>query len=490
MTITCWKCGAAPSAAPSVLDVPSILPAVELNRLLTSNEVPLDARMTSIRTIVSEGQDQIDTLNAQIDSFQARAAGSKARRDSGIRSHAPGDCIPNPSRAARVDLPDIGIGVAERWRSCSQQSSLVSTQPTYASPGDSARWQLLIFGASSPLSSWSSVFRPEIDIYWEEHPNADRGRLYNDEGPSVDPLMLDIVLPHCARWRTLHLKVGPYLAVLDWLQSAEGHLDRLEVLEITDGLPVRSQPASSYFDYAEWGSFAGNRHSLETNYPLQRKASQGAFEILKDASDLQEEHLRRFSTDDSEFLAFITAPFLEGLFLPTPSNIENILPFVHRSSCALNSLVLTNYTIPPELVTALRGLPFLTRLFIESADSGKGVQSNPFKALSISDGAASKNVCPSLTALTFGYGRTFPQAPFFAMARRSRVLHYLSFLRIFCVDNPDDAVSDNVADQLESLRSEGLDTKFLGGSDVRRLKQSMVVPSGASVDWIPRSPLY
>ncbi|KAJ6530297.1 hypothetical protein B0H19DRAFT_1192752 [Mycena capillaripes] len=73
---------------------------------------------------------------------------------------------------------------------------------------------------------------------------------------------------------------------------------------------------------------------------------------------------------------------------------------------------------------------------------------------------------------------------------RSRVLHYLSSLRIFCVDNPDDAVSDNVADQLESLRSEGLDAKFLGGSDVRRLKQSMVVPSGASVDWIPRSPLY
>ncbi|KAJ6530296.1 hypothetical protein B0H19DRAFT_912814, partial [Mycena capillaripes] len=48
---------------------------------LTSNKVPLDAGMTSIRTIVSEGQDQIDTLNAQIDSLQAALAQLVQKRD-------------------------------------------------------------------------------------------------------------------------------------------------------------------------------------------------------------------------------------------------------------------------------------------------------------------------------------------------------------------------------------------------------------------------
>ncbi|KAJ7696385.1 hypothetical protein B0H14DRAFT_2240124, partial [Mycena olivaceomarginata] len=48
---------------------------------LRSNDVPLDSETSFIRGIISEGQNQIDTLDAQIDKMEAEIARLAQKRD-------------------------------------------------------------------------------------------------------------------------------------------------------------------------------------------------------------------------------------------------------------------------------------------------------------------------------------------------------------------------------------------------------------------------
>ncbi|KAJ7087449.1 hypothetical protein C8R44DRAFT_893159 [Mycena epipterygia] len=111
-------------------------------------------------------------------------------------------------------------------------------------------------------------------------------------------------------------------------------------------------------------------------------------------------HLRRLYVGDGEFLTRLTAPVLEVLC--SSGATDPLLDFANRSSCRLTRLVLEQCTSADSVVRLLRDLPSLEYLLIEAWDWDSAAISGFFDAMTIS--GASSDLCPSLSALAYGYG--------------------------------------------------------------------------------------
>jgi hypothetical protein len=66
MTQSCWQCGAPPKAATSSDSSRPLLDDIDVHHLLTSNDVPLDSQIASIHNFISDGQNQLENLEATI----------------------------------------------------------------------------------------------------------------------------------------------------------------------------------------------------------------------------------------------------------------------------------------------------------------------------------------------------------------------------------------------------------------------------------------
>lgn len=229
-----------------------------------------------------------------------------------------------------------------------------------------------------------------------------------DARSDVDPRLLDLVLPHCSRWRTLCFDIDfPFSTyALNWLQPLKGRLSRLEQLKVVGGaytetpdvlsapnltaaiLTGRHLGTSPLSIVTPWGQMT---HYRGTYTPMRR------LEILRAAPNLREcvlgfdkyknyrplqtpliilPHLRRFCIYEPTFLVHLAAPSLEELLMSMPYQpFTDLLPFIHRSSGILKKK---------------------TRDVGDEQD-----QVTFFDAMAIS-GAAS-DLCPNITSIVYGY---------------------------------------------------------------------------------------
>ncbi|KAJ7044945.1 hypothetical protein C8F04DRAFT_1067120 [Mycena alexandri] len=474
---------------------PATLSRVNFNRsldlLLTSNNPPLDSDIPSIRAIIWDGETQVDALNEQIHNLQPTLAGLVQRRDRAaehVRQHR---AIVSPVRRLPPELlceifalsfndkgPPWHLGhICRSWR-----HTALSYPPL---------WSSIAISSTSSLENMTSIqaqllrsANAPLDIYW-----GNDGPIDHDAHSSWS----DLVLPYSRRWRTLHIhNFQSRVGGLDWLRPVKDRLDQLKELittscygaDMPDVFTTAPNLRRAILTDAEfsnnsraismpWGQITHYRGA----YPLGRQ-----MEILSAAQNLLFcdinffnetsldpttpiilPRLRGLSLQMAFFLSQLTTPVLETLVLHDPGSLylSVLPPFIQRSSCTLNKLVLKQCVLDPGLIATLRDLPALVYLLLEH------IPNELFKAMSLT--GASSDLCPKLITIVYGYWDipSMPQEDFFTMAR-SRFqsnpggASRLGSLRLY--DSSNEPVRPPPADlmaQIAMLCADGFDTALL-----------------------------
>ncbi|KAJ6578180.1 hypothetical protein B0H19DRAFT_985709 [Mycena capillaripes] len=500
MAQCCWKCGAA-SPAPFT-DSPPVVMSLKLTHLLASNEPALDSEIPIIRSIISDGEQQMGALDAQIQRLQVSLEQLAQRRDeiaerirqhraaiSSVRRVPPeliceifsltvsGRILQNKNRASGSKPPWHLGHICGSWR-----QAALSYTPFWSS-----------IAVPSSLSSDTHLSRIEAQLL--RAVNAPLEIYWSKVTSNVDSRLLDLVLPECSRWRTLRLDFAHSSHVLNWLLPVNGHLHSLENLEVVDGfhstlpdvfsdtanlrqvilttdrfLPSPISPALPWSQITHYrGAYTLTRQLDILSYaPHLLECVLG---FIHDYSFITSHvvlpDLRRLCVEDDAILAHLTAPLLEDLTVVWFSS--TLLPFVHRSSCTLTKLVLTRCTVSPELTTALENLPSLTHLLLavddEESDEEADEEAQTFLFSAMSSAGSASDMCPNLTLLAFGYVSSTPWDSFFTMAQSRFQREASRFsLRIF---NPGDLTIDAPKGQVRMLQDAGMDIGLLDSDDMQ-----------------------
>ncbi|KAJ7357965.1 hypothetical protein DFH08DRAFT_437528 [Mycena albidolilacea] len=367
MLESCWQCGAAgtpPEAATGSLKSP---PSLAPHRLLTSNDVPLDSETPFIRGIVSEGQNQVDALNSQIENMEAAILRLTRKRDAlaeHVHQHrailAPVRRVP-PELVGEIlalSLPSDNrppwhlAHICRFWRHCML--------------GYPALWNSITIPFSSPpdllpmieTQLIRSVNAP-LNIFWSAFEDED----------TPDLRAAALIVSHSNRWRALLLDNSYYSIQLNWLHAANGRLATLETLqvrgkeiEIPDifsaapslckvfltnwyfgaSAPVSAIPWAQFTHYA--GSFTAdvqveivkktpNLVSCAIGFPdWVNSFAPGDPAVLP--------RLQRLCIEMAGFLPRLEAPLLQELYCSYSGWLQGrseILPFVERSACLLQN---------------------------------------------------------------------------------------------------------------------------------------------------------
>ncbi|KAJ7131432.1 hypothetical protein C8R44DRAFT_665179 [Mycena epipterygia] len=485
-----------------------------LAHLLNSNDAPLDSDIPSIRQIISHNQARVDALDVQIDVLRTAMEQLIAERDerqervlkytavmSPVRRVPPeliheifALTLPHTRRIGEISIkfPPWRLGhICRSWRDwvladpllwCSVEISKFPDIPLLdIYPLSMLKRQLLRSGTAPLAVNFDS--RDSEDVL--ERP------LWN------------LLIRHCDHWDIVRLGHSfDFDALSDLLDAVRGRVHQLKKLELVANTNRNPLNQPNYFSIAPnlreilltdpnyttnspplcvpWGQITHYRGV----YPAERQ-----LEILEAACNLVVcgvgftgnmpdggivtlSHLRQLYVKEGNFLACLTAPTLEVLYLSGPVN--PLLDFVNRSSCRLTRLVLEHCLYPDlnTLIEILRSLPFLKFLLVDTSHSDPApVTSSFFNALTVS--GASSDLCPNLTFLGYGTRCDTPVDPFspddlpaVVEMAQSR-LHpgfpcRLSALRFFGV-----SLSSNfwwcIQEGIEILTPQGLDVAFLWG---------------------------
>ncbi|KAF7369696.1 hypothetical protein MVEN_00301000 [Mycena venus] len=521
MAQVCLNCGAPPNFA-SLLE-PQPTPSLDLTHLLTSNEPPPDSEVPLIRDIISESQSRIgpldahiETLQAQIRSLETTLAEFVERREETVELVRQHQSIVSPARRMPAELichilaltweaykdttngPPWYLGhICRLWRhSVLLYPNLWSsiTVPSFKSSEGSH----LLSSIEAQLVRSADV---PLDLYWPSVQSE------------VDPRLLDLVFRHCRRWRSLHFHDPAQHRdrMLHWLRPVDGQLDQLQKLTLVShsGMfvgdvfatapnlreVILTDGVSSYSPEGiviRWGQITHYRGTYAA--PRQFNILRAAPNLVEcdlgftnvdfdpDASMIDLPNLRRLSSDYVAFLEYLTAPILDDLRLTLGGEqLVPLLPFIHRSSCTLTRLALTELiAIDVDAMSTLRELPSLTYLLLEYAsdadiDAYNGL--DWINAMFVS--GAPSDICPDLATLVVGYTDA-DQLPFafFEMVRsrfqsnRTRSSH-LECLRIFDAGSLT-ALSDEALAQMNGLREEELDVALVEWEDGVQLKKDLL----------------
>jgi hypothetical protein len=348
-------------------------------------------------------------------------------------------------RDLALSYPALWSFISIPWRPTSQHLSRIGAQ--------------LLRAANAPL-----------DIEWL------------DTRRNVNPQLLDLLFPHCGRWRSLRI-CGSLSSSeeLDWLHHVNGRLPELKTLELVNcfrvvlpdifsaipNLRVVSLSDSAFQDFSPsvlipWGRITSYRGTYAPKHQLK---------ILEAAQNLRAcsigfinfpefdphtnsvvilPNVRRLCIEQPTFILNLTAPRLEGLSSAynTKSSIRLLLPFIHRSACILKKLVLMRCTICTDLINVLQGI------LIENGNCDEHAQTKLFDA--IANSGSRSDICPSLTFFAYGCQHDLPvPESFFAMAASRSLPH----LRVFANGKPN-FLADFVS-RIRTLRNEGMDIAFL-----------------------------
>jgi hypothetical protein len=339
-----------------------------------------------------------------------------------------------------------------------------------------------------------------LDLYWPSVQSQ------------VDPRLLDLIFYHCRRWRSLHFHdpAQHQDRMLHWLRPVDGQLDQLQKLTLvghyrmfvgdmfatapnlrkvilTDGVSSCS-PDGIVIPWRQITHYRGT-YTARRQLNILRAApdlvecdlgfTNVDFESDPDASMIDLPNLRRLSSEHVAVLEYLTAPAVEDLRLTLGrEQLVPLLPFIHRSSCTLTRLALTELSaIDVDVMSTLRELPSLAYLLLEYASDAEIGAYDGFvwiNAMFVS--GAPSDICPDLKTLVVGYTDA-DQLPFafFEMVRsrfqanRTRPSR-LECLRIFDAGSLT-ALPDEELAQMNDLREEGLDVGLVDWEDGVQLKK-------------------
>ncbi|KAF7346676.1 F-box domain-containing protein [Mycena sanguinolenta] len=535
--LVCCNCGAALNTSPSLVSLLKPLPSSpspDITRLLKTNDAPLDAEISVVRQIISDDEDRLDALDARILHLQTVLAQLVKRRTQTSKHLRKHRSIASPIRRMPQELICEILDLSTARDRAGHEG-----KPPWRMGWISRSWRQYALGYP-PL--WSSFTVPASQAYpWGEDwitsqlPRLESQLLRSGTGPlnihwsrfdrkEPSSRILDLMLPHSNRWRTVSFHKPPRAAVrpgrlismsfpirrptnveLDWLQPLRGKLDALRRLEMvglrcTTFLDVFATapnlckvvgislpPADEASIEVPWKQIKYYRGTY--SFAQQVDILQAAPNLLSCTLDITDydytfvpptdttitlRQLRRLCLDQLGFHLPIVAPNLEELrCVDGQLKIPQILSFVHRASCTLRRLVLWQCHIHPDLISALRDLPSLTYLFLENEGHLEEHGVALFAALTVSGTAA--DICPHLATMLYGYTRwdsSASQDSFVCMAR-SRFLANPSdplnprfaSLRLLSIDAYESEYVPPKADveaRVRMLQDEGFDVTFLG----------------------------
>ncbi|KAJ7673232.1 hypothetical protein DFH06DRAFT_1174943 [Mycena polygramma] len=499
MVESCWKCGAPPRTTLTAIDVPQALPgasSLSLARLMTTNEAPLDSEIRIIQSVVADGKQQADALDAQIADFHAMVTQLVRKRDEtmdGVRQYR---AVLSPVRRVPLELlceifaltlsaddtaerPHWYLGqICRSWRFSALACTSLWTSITISNSTHSIlpmlQTQLLRSGNAPLTVHWS------IDTF---------------ESAPMNPHSHDAVIANCSRWGALRLHVegSPSTVDLEWLRPVAGRLTALRKFDV-DSLPRLKIPEifggasslrevsvdGSRFEFysptivAPWTQITHYRgvYAIET----QRAILAAASNLLQCAVSFRGDYeprpsiiassLRRLCIDTADRLVHLTTPLLEELYIVSNSGLVELRHFVHRSSCRLKTLVLVQCTISSDLIAVLRELSSLTYLLIKDSGSSEIGVAGLLEAMTLT--RTSRDIAPNLTSIVFGPGFDFPSHIFFNMVqsrfRPSSSSAPLERLRLFSSSNYD------LTERLRKLHNEGFDAAILSESEAQLVK--------------------
>ncbi|KAJ7983211.1 hypothetical protein DFH06DRAFT_717039 [Mycena polygramma] len=507
MTHSCWNCGA--PVNPPLHCPPAPETTHDFMRLRTCNEAPLDSDIPFIREIISDREERLNTLETQVRDLAATLANLVQRRYEAAQQLREHRAILHPLRRAPPELiceifvfalddsgDDTGLGYAPPWylgqicRSWRRWAlayprlwSHITVPSSPASFKDYAAFEALLLRS----------FNAPMNVRWTALVDQ-----YEGDKRSVDSGSASLALAHCRRWASLRLdlSIGPVADALNWLHPAKGCLPSLRTLDmVSHGNSVRIPDVFSVapslcqvlltdwqFSYYSpdipipWDQITHYRGAYDDASQLnilRTAPNLVQCAISFETSDLDaitpdESHsvvlnlLQQLCIEKPHFLHHLTAPSLKELYgmHAREDDIAALLPFVHRSRCLLQKLVLSSPYSSSELTTVLRGLPSLTYLLIQpyTADAHTHLADQ----MVIAD--TPRDLCPNLSSLVYGIYYPFPQVPFFAMLH-SRIRpnppgSRLTYLRIFDPSNRSDILSATM-----ELCEEGLDAEVLTATE-------------------------
>ncbi|KAJ7194533.1 hypothetical protein GGX14DRAFT_546033, partial [Mycena pura] len=215
---------------------PLPLPSLYVNRLLRSNDAPLDSEAFIIRSIVSDGEDRMRALDAHILHPQATLAQLSQRRDETVEHLRVHRTILSPVRRVPMELvctifemasaqnrvkfgtPPWQLGfICRSWRQCALSYPLLWSSVTVYPCSSESKIQQLLAQLQTQLSRATNA---SLDIH-----------LSRVTRNAPDSRLLGLILPHSNRWRNVSFHVSGR-CWLDWLLPTSGKLDRLETLEV------------------------------------------------------------------------------------------------------------------------------------------------------------------------------------------------------------------------------------------------------------------
>ncbi|KAJ7309122.1 hypothetical protein DFH08DRAFT_1050118 [Mycena albidolilacea] len=258
MVQLCWKCGA-PSAAATATASPILPPLLDSHRLLRSNDAPLDSEIPSIRDFISDGQNQVEILNSQINNLGGMIARLTRKRDEMAEHVLQHRVALSPVRRVPAELVCEILAM-----SLSNNDGGDDDNDGFKFP-NAPPWHLghiCRFWRRTALAYpafWSSITIPCYSHHVHFPPDAIKIQLrrsskatltvcwsaqYDDDTP--DPRAVDLVVSHSSRWRALLLDIDYYYVELDWLCATAGRLVALETFVLRahqlDGNPDMGFP--------------------------------------------------------------------------------------------------------------------------------------------------------------------------------------------------------------------------------------------------------
>ncbi|KAJ7605836.1 hypothetical protein DFH06DRAFT_1150321 [Mycena polygramma] len=508
MTQPCWNCGV-PAA---FVDRPPLSPtqgtARDLTRLRTGNDAPLDSEIPSICKIIADGEERMARLDNQVRDLEATLADLAQRRDDAVKHLREHRAILHPLRRAPPELICEIFAMTLDTADDSTHIKGTGYKPPWYLGHICRSWRLWALACprlwthiTIPSSPAHSTDRPVLETLLLWSSNALLNVCWTvedvDYWRSVDRNLADLALVHCRRWATLRLDMSmiPPDDALSWLHPVKGclpSLRRLDVLsdgKIADIRDVFSiAPSLCEVLLTDWELAY---YSPDIQIPWDQIthyrgvfAEEAQLNVLRAAPKLVQcaisfetpalppdesasitlSLLRRLYIEKPVHLRHLTTPSLEELYCKQVDQEDPqvlLLPFVHRSHCRLQKLVLMSCLISPELITALRGLPNLAYLLIEAIYGAASQNIDIFGEMTIAGTA--HDLFPNLSCLVFGiHGRDLADC-------RGRFLHMaqsrfrpspqgtrLTYLRVFASQPNDD-----IPAATKELRDEGFDADML-----------------------------
>ncbi|KAJ7659073.1 hypothetical protein DFH06DRAFT_435956 [Mycena polygramma] len=425
-----------------------------LTHLLSTNNPPSDVEISLIRDSITDDSLRMNALNAQIDTLSALLARLIVERDGMADRLQKYSAVLSPVRRIPAELVcEIFLRTLPDQRSIDDDTA--DPAPWYL--GHVSRtWRHIATGF--PLL-WRTVSVYHSEDLHHQPLAMLQAQLERSSGAPLDlnlgwwadriddalPL-LDVLLPHSNRWDCLRLScnAGPYAMLLPFFRPVEGQLAQLKRLEFNIGKYDHGSPRMSsdcfsvapclrevflispdFYEYSPtillpWQQITHYRAFLPADefFDIFRAASNLVEATLQTDDDIEEgvndtvlalPHLRRLYVAYASLLTQITAPLLEYL---SANTTRFILPFLHRSSCQLTTLVLasstvdTEFTLPPEdVISLLRKTPTLRNLLLQASfeeddDNNNDNNDQVLKAMTLSGSA--DDLCPNLLHLVYG----------------------------------------------------------------------------------------